>query len=163
MRIESLQRLPAQLRALAGKYRIPLLVCLLGLLLLLWPQRTAETKQVQSEPAGFSLEAVQQELTALLAQVEGAGQVRVMLTLSDSAASVYQVDETSRDSGTEQKTVFADKSPVLVRTRYPRYQGAVIVCEGAGSPAVRLAIKEAVASLTGLGSDKITVIKMKGQ
>ena len=39
--------------------------------------------------------------------------------------------------------------------------GCVVVCEGADSPAVRLEVTNAVAAYTGLGSDKISVIKMK--
>ena len=38
--------------------------------------------------------------------------------------------------------------------------GAVIVCDGAGKAAVRLDILHAVASCTGFGADKITVLKM---
>ena len=39
--------------------------------------------------------------------------------------------------------------------------GAVIVCRGAENPEVRLSVTNAVAAYTGLGSDKITVMKMK--
>lgn len=39
------------------------------------------------------------------------------------------------------------------------YIGAVVVCDGAGSPAVRLRVTEAVAMFTGLGSNKILVEK----
>ena len=39
--------------------------------------------------------------------------------------------------------------------------GAVVVCQGADQPAVRLDVTNAVAAYTGLGSDKISVIKMK--
>ena len=39
--------------------------------------------------------------------------------------------------------------------------GAVIVCQGAEDPDVRLNVTNAVAAYTGLGSDKIRVIKMK--
>ena len=39
--------------------------------------------------------------------------------------------------------------------------GAVVVCRGAASPDVRLKVTNAVAAYTGLGSDKITVMKMK--
>lgn len=41
------------------------------------------------------------------------------------------------------------------------HEGAVIVCEGASSAQVRLDVTNAVSSYTGLGSDKITVMKMK--
>ncbi|MCD8254562.1 MAG: hypothetical protein LUC36_03325 [Oscillospiraceae bacterium] len=40
-------------------------------------------------------------------------------------------------------------------------EGAVVVCDGADSAAVRYAVTGAVGAYTGLGSDKITIIKMK--
>lgn len=42
-----------------------------------------------------------------------------------------------------------------------RWAGAVIVCEGGDNAAVRLQLTRAVSSLTGLSSDKITVVKGK--
>ena len=51
--------------------------------------------------------------------------------------------------------------PVVRQTVYGQYRGALIVCGGADSPSVRLQLVNAVAGLTGLPSDKITVIKMK--
>ena len=103
----------------------------------------------------------EKKLEALLCQIDGAGAVDVMLTLADGGEAVYQVDETVRDGGREEQTVLADKAPVLVQTRQPRFQGAVVVCEGADRAAVKLAVTEAVASLTGLGSGKIAFVKMK--
>ena len=44
----------------------------------------------------------------------------------------------------------------------PLYRGALIVCEGGGNDAVRLQVIEAVAALTGLGSDRIAVVKWQG-
>ncbi len=40
-----------------------------------------------------------------------------------------------------------------------RWAGAVVVCEGGGSAAVRLELTQAVSALTGLPSDKIAVVK----
>ena len=40
-----------------------------------------------------------------------------------------------------------------------RWAGAVIVCEGGGSAAVRLQLTQAVSALTGLPSDRIAVVK----
>lgn len=39
--------------------------------------------------------------------------------------------------------------------------GVAVVCEGAESAKVRLAVTQAVTSYTGCGSDRITVLKMK--
>ena len=40
--------------------------------------------------------------------------------------------------------------------------GAVVVCDGADSARLRLEITQAVSALTGLSSDKIAVVKRKG-
>ena len=53
--------------------------------------------------------------------------------------------------------------PVVTKTKSAPYLGAVVVCDGADSATVRLRIMQAVSALTGLGSDKISVIKMKRQ
>ena len=42
-----------------------------------------------------------------------------------------------------------------------RWAGAVVVCEGGGSAAVRLQLTQAVSALTGLPSDRITIVKGK--
>ena len=41
------------------------------------------------------------------------------------------------------------------------HEGAVVVCQGANSAKVRLEVTNALASYTGLRSDKISVMKMK--
>lgn len=41
------------------------------------------------------------------------------------------------------------------------YSGAVILCQGANDAAVRLQIVEAVSAFTGMGSNRIIVLKMK--
>ena len=55
------------------------------------------------------------------------------------------------------------KTPVVTKTKSAPYLGAVVVCDGADSAAVQLRVMQAVSALTGLGSDKISVIKMKRQ
>ncbi len=50
---------------------------------------------------------------------------------------------------------------VLVQQFYPRFQWALVVATGGGDPAVRLKLTEAVAALTGLGADKISICKGK--
>ena len=52
------------------------------------------------------------------------------------------------------------KQEVVVTQRmYPVYQGAVVVCQGAGNSQERLTVIDAVSVLTGLSSDKISVVK----
>ena len=50
-------------------------------------------------------------------------------------------------------------APVVVKNVSPTYRGALVVCQGGGSAEVRLAVTQAVAALTGLSADRITVVK----
>ena len=161
---------------LMRKYRLPLVVFLLGIALVLLPVRKKETaaQQPAAETAqtAFDLAAVQRQLETLLSAIDGAGRVQVMLTLASGEQTVYQTDSRTTTSGGEStqqtQTVFrqtgsAGKEPVVRSVSSPRYQGALVVCDGAERASVRLAITQAVSGLTGLGSNKITVVKMKGK
>ena len=154
------------------KYRYAALVLLLGLTLLLLPdgkksqKSTIPSAAVQTDYAAET----EQRLTQMLQQIAGAGQVSVMLTLQTGERVEYQTDvQTSSDeaqSSESRKTVILsegssyDKAAVAATT-YPRFQGALIVCEGADSAAVRLRLLEAVSAVTGLSTDRITVVKMR--
>ena len=50
---------------------------------------------------------------------------------------------------------------LVIRTDPPKYLGAVVLCQGADSSVVRLAVIDAVSKVTGLGTDRICVLKMK--
>ena len=53
------------------------------------------------------------------------------------------------------------QSPVSLRQQAPVYRGAVVVCQGGDSAAVRLAVTQVIQSLTGLSADRIVISKMK--
>ena len=150
------------------KFLLPGCILLLGVLLLLLPGKQQDATAVaseQSESTEFSLEDFTAELEQRLSGVQGAGEVRVLLTLESDGTYEYQQDKTqSQGSDTAQsqeETVLYRKDgsdlPVTRCYRYPEFRGAVVVCPGAGSPGVELAMKEAVSSLTGLGMDRICV------
>ena len=167
-----------QLRTAAAqtlkKYRAALLIFLIGLVLALVPVRRTgmQSAAAEGETAQFSLSDTQTQMEAILSQIDGAGSVRLLLTLRTGEETIYQTDTrtVTNQSGTtlECETVFqqtgsAQKQPVVQRVDRPQYMGALVLCQGADQPSVRLAITEAVASLTGLGSNKIAVVKLKGQ
>lgn len=159
--------------ALVKKYRAACIVFLVGLALALLPVKKSDAAAVQpSARQTFDPESAQAQMEAILSQIDGAGRVRLLLTLRTGEQTVYQTDTraVTNQNGTTQEceTVFqqtgsAQKSPVVQRIVYPEYQGALVLCEGADRAGVRLAVIEAVSSLTGLGSNKIAVVKLKGQ
>lgn len=172
-----LSELPKKLTELLKKYKYAGLVLLLGIALLLLPIGKSEEKD--AEPAKEEIltdeeyaAQMEQRLTHMLSQIKGAGQVQVMLTLRRGSQTEYQTDvqlssntESSQKSE-ERKTVILsegsayDKAAIST-VEYPQFMGALIVCQGAQQPAVRLDLIEAVSALTGLSSEQITVVKMK--
>lgn len=154
------------------KYRYAVLVLVIGLILMAipgWGKNSEQTKtEIKSEAVSEpSLEA---KLLSVLSQVEGAGEVRVILTVAAGEKTVYQTDDdfnSDADSDTTSidTVIVADAARNqlgLVQQIIPAvYQGAVIVCQGADNPSVKLALVDAVSKLTGLGANCISVLKMK--
>ena len=149
------------------RYKYVLLVGLIGVGLLLLPTggktETAD-KSVQPTPSQTTLES---QLEQLLTQLQGAGKVKLLLTTAQGEQYIYQTDSNTGQNGELRlETVIitgADRqeSPILQQTIGPTYLGAVVLCQGASDAAVRLAVVEAVSKATGLGADKICVLKMK--
>lgn len=153
------------------KYRFPALILMLGIILMTLPIKEKKAAEpVQTEEPNISQTDLQGALEDILCLIQGAGKVRVLLTEAAGEQTLYQTDEDMQANGESesirQDTVLltdsAREEAGLIRQIIPPvYQGAVILCQGADSAAVRLAIIQAVASATGLTSDKITVLKMK--
>lgn len=157
------------------KYKYVLLVALVGAILLLAPvgKGASEAKPTNPGPAtetAFDLEGTERKLSAALSQVEGAGEVTVILTVQNSSRQVLAQDgkTTLKEGASEQtaETVVVSKGsgtqePVLVEQIYPDFQGALVICTGGEDAGVRLKLVEAVSALTGLGADKISICKGK--
>ena len=153
------------------KYKYALIVLLLGMALLLIPgKKESKEQQQQTETKTDYAQSMETRLTQVLSQIEGVGKVQVLLTLANEGRVEYHSDvQLTREDGSEReerKTVILsegsayDKAAVS-SVETPSFQGALIVCEGGSNATVRLRLTQAVAALTGLSSEKITVVKMK--
>ena len=153
------------------RYKYAALAALVGVGLLLIPAGKGEnTQQKTAEvlPNG----QLQQQMEEILSVMSGVGEVKVLLTVdSDGERRLAQTTELSysgevtapEDYSRRSETVLVEgdggEEAVVVRTLYPTYRGALVVCSGGDRAEVRLAVTEAVAALTGLTSDQITVAK----
>ncbi|MDE6881191.1 MAG: stage III sporulation protein AG [Oscillospiraceae bacterium] len=152
-----------------NRYKYVLLVALLGAALLLWPTRPKPAESSGPQTGGSTSTAeMEQAMEAILAKISGVGRVDVMLTLQSGSELVLAQDTTLRYSGSAQApddyqrssdTVSDSGGVVVTQEVYPKYRGALVVCDGGGSDAVRLEVVAAVSALTGLGSDRITVVQ----
>lgn len=161
-----LKRLKTSSAQLFQKYKFVILIIIIGIILMIIPTTSKE------EPTGVVVETKIQEdnttedLATILSQIKGVGNVRVYLTTLEGAQTIYQTDEDITSQSTRSQTVTTtdaqrNQEGLVIQVNPPIYRGAIIVCEGANDPAVRLAVTEAVANVTGLGANRISVLKMK--
>lgn len=161
----------AKIKEFLKKYRFVVLILVIGILLMVLPTEKKEDQTPLTQPAQTSaFDDPTQQLEQILAKVQGAGKVQLLLTKGSGERTVYQTDEdrdtTDQGSAVRVETVIvtdADRaqSGLIQQILAPEYRGAIVVCQGADNAAVRLAIIEAVADATGLGTDRISVLKMK--
>ena len=152
-----------------SKYKFVILILCIGVLLMTYPDRVINEQPVAEPTTDVKIQSKAEELESILGQIQGVGKVRVMISESAGAETIYQTDEdtsgTDEDPSVRRETVIisnGNKEQGLIRAVSPPvYLGAVVVCQGGGDPGVRLSVAQAVSSVTGIGSDRIAVLKMK--
>lgn len=153
-----------------GEYKWILVVVLVGLVLLFLPsgkERGSAEEMVQaSDSLSFDLNEIEKKFSDALSEVNGAGEVTVVLSVKTGAKQILaeQNEYSEKENGLEEV-----KTPVVLskgggaedteklQEIYAQFQGALVICVGGDDPEVRLKLIEATAALTGLGSDKISI------
>jgi len=167
-----LKSIGAKCLGFLGKYKYIVIILAVGLLFMTLPDSTKHADEPGNvkEAAIQTDSPVEEQLKSILSKMDGAGKVEVLLTVAQGKETLFQTD--SKISASDQSdTTQSDTVTVtdaqrnqtgLVRQENPPvYLGAVILCQGADSAAVRFSIVEAVSKATGLGADQICVLKMK--
>lgn len=157
---------------LVKKYRYAGLILIIGFVLMLIPAKKSDTTtEVNKDNAPPMTQIIpEQKMESILSQIKGAGDVHVMLTVAQGEETIYQTnDDTTTDTNSSSKNTDTvtitdgahNQAGLISRVNPPVYLGAVVVCDGADIPSVQLAIVDAVSKLTGLGTNHISVLKMK--
>ena len=169
-----------------------LLIAIAGVILLVtnvseWraraaPDETTETQNIAavSENEAY-IESLENKLVHILENVDGVGQVEVMITLQASRESVLNKDDTEeletetetsdgtqnerQSSRSENETVLSDENgesaPYVIKELEPEIAGVVIACEGADNNTVAASVTEAAQVLFGISVNRIKVLKME--
>ena len=147
-----------------GKYKYIVLVLIVGVCFMLIPSKSSDEKR-ESKPIQVQTEndSLAEELELILGNIKGAGKVQVMLTVKTGEQIIYQTDTPSNDRKDTVIITEEDRGQngLVQQVISPVYRGAIILCQGADSANVCLAIKEAVSKVTGLDTSEISVLKMK--
>ncbi len=129
--------------------------------------------------------SMERALEEVLASMEGAGKVKVMITLKTSGEAIVEKDFTTESSLSEEadsqggsrsqsqsgrsaETVYTSGSkgssaPYVKQIVCPRIEGVVVCAQGGGNQSVNKNITEAIQALFGIEAHKIKVIKMSSK
>lgn len=141
-------------------------------------QNTESVGHVSNQAYG---EALEKRLEEVLKQVEGVGQVEVMITFQTSAEKIIEKDEEKNSQSVEEEdsqggsritkevsgkssTVYDSTSggtqtPYVAKEINPKAEGVIVIAEGGDRPVVVKNITEAVRALFDVDTHKIKVMK----
>lgn len=135
---------------------------------------------IQAEEQDYA-RYLERRLEETLSQLDGAGNVRVMVTLQSSAQKIVEKDtqgerdaiteedsqggrRTSENTSHQETTVYegvGEKSqePYVSKELTPRVEGVVVLAEGGENALVKRNITEAIQALFGIDTHKIRIMK----
>lgn len=164
-------KLKTRITEVIGKYKYVWIVLAVGMALMMLPEKSiAEPKLEQQNTEVREEKSVSDQLEDILGHINGAGRVQVMLTVAQGERTIYQTDSsyTQNENHTESRTetiLITDhqrnETGLIHQKNPPIYQGAIVLAQGADDPSVKLAIVKAVGDVTGLGADRISVLKIQ--
>lgn len=171
-----------------------LILVLAGILILIiaLPTDTKEKKQAEeakeniskeNNTMGASKDEIERKLEDILEKIDGAGDVKVMITYQDSGTQVVEKDKntsansveesdstggvrSTKEQQLQESTVYeeadAGNTPFVSKELLPKVEGILIVASGGDNQKVKQNISEAVLALFQVEAHRIKIVKMSG-
>ena len=165
-----------------------LFLCGVLLMIIAMPvkENEKETQEISHSISGSDsaeyTQYIERKLEQMLSQMEGAGEVVCMVTLSQSAEQVVEKDmdisdenvtESDSQGGTRmtnqssrsETTIYNEGengSPYVSKEISPKVEGVLVLAEGGDNAVVIKNITEAIQALFGIESHKIRIVKKGG-
>ncbi|MCL2513622.1 MAG: hypothetical protein FWF08_06945 [Oscillospiraceae bacterium] len=140
-------------------------------------KKQAEETGIMAESDSFAdyEDKINKKLADILGAVDGAGRVKVMITIECMEEHIYAKDEKNSASGKDgEKDIKSDfqfviiqdgkdktQSGLQLKMLMPVVKGVAVVCDGGDIPVVRQNIAEMASALFGIGVSKVYVSKMQ--
>lgn len=171
-----------------------MILVLAGILILIiaLPTDTKGKKQAEEAKENISKEnntmeaskdEIEQKLEDILEKIDGAGEVKVMITYQDSGTQVVEKDKntsansveesdstggvrSTKEQQLQESTVYeeadAGNTPFVSKELLPKVEGILIVASGGDNQKVKQNISEAVLALFQVEAHRIKIVKMSG-
>lgn len=132
---------------------------------------------IEQSSNNVSNDNIEKKLEDMLSQISGVGNVKVLITYSETSIVNPLYNEDNQESVTEEQDdnggkrtistsnnkkeiAYSDNNIVTKSITSPQIQGAVVIAKGAGDSGVKTNIIQAVEAATGLSTYKIQVFEM---
>lgn len=146
-----------------------------------YKQLAVENNEIPSNNSVNDTYNLEEELEGILSKISGVGQVKVLITYSETSEIVPMYNETHRESTTQEsdtnggvRTIqetdkskeiiyeenSGEKVPITQKVVLPKIEGALVIAEGANNTSTKVNIIQAVEAVTGLATHKIQVFEM---
>lgn len=171
-----------------------LILVLAGILILIIALPTDSKGKKQAEEAKENIskenntmeaskDEIEQKLEDILEKIDGAGEVKVMITYQDSGTQVVEKDKntsansveesdstggvrSTKEQQLQESTVYeeadAGNTPFVSKELLPKVEGILIVASGGDNQKVKQNISEAVLALFQVEAHRIKIVKMSG-
>ena len=162
-----------------------LFIGLLGIALIFISGTFSETKEPQPEieeetavTADDYRKQLEQELSEIISYIDGAGEVKILITMETGTEDVYAVEKKTEektsqsaedDSGSSEgeykeenkyvtvKRKDGSEDAVLRKQIMPKIRGVLVVCDGGGNSVVKEKITQAVSGALNISGGKVFV------
>jgi len=121
---------------------------------------------------------MEKRLEQCLSNVEGVGEVKIMITIENGNEIVVAKDTVSETSNNtendnsnikrqsnsiknEDKTIIIEDKPLIIKEIEPKIAGVIVVAQGGNNPEVKNSIINATQAVLNVEAHKIQVLKMK--
>lgn len=154
-----------------------IIIGIVGVLLLVLSElipSVTESEEAKSENEAFAVsyseyeKDVEDRLESIISEIDGAGSVRVMVTLDCSVESVYAQTEKSstEESGSYENEYVIIKNNdgengILLKTTQPQIRGVAVVCTGGNSQVVRQNVTNTITAVLGVSAARVSISAMK--
>lgn len=118
---------------------------------------------------------LEERVADIISAIDGAGKVRVMITLAETTEYVYaqnqndtkKVNSDSENSDNKNDFVIIEKdnndSGLLIKTFEPKIRGVAVVCDGGDNPTVQQQIYSAVSAVLNVSTARISISKLTSE
>lgn len=117
-------------------------------------------------------EYLEDKVEEIVESIEGAGEAKVMITLSETTEYIYATNdkdsrknsENTDDSTFENDYVIIENNSndtgLLIKTIEPKVRGVAVVCEGGNDSTVQRQIYSAVSAVLNISTSRISISKL---